>query len=69
MGGGKIDVAEDFRDLLRAFADHDVRFLIGRRQHNAAPGRGRIPRRTGLPRDSRGHRPSRFESFAHCSAS
>jgi len=27
MGGGKIDVAENFRDLLRAFADHDVRFL------------------------------------------
>ena len=27
MGGGKIDVATDFRDLLRAFADHDVRFL------------------------------------------
>ena len=28
MGGGKIDVAADFRDLLRVFVDHDVRFLI-----------------------------------------
>lgn len=28
MGGGKIDVAADLRDLLRAFADHDVCFLI-----------------------------------------
>jgi len=28
MGGAPIDVATDFRDLLRAFADHDVRFLI-----------------------------------------
>ena len=28
MGGAKIDLATDFRDLLRAFVDHDVRFLI-----------------------------------------
>ena len=28
MGGAKIGVDADFRDLLRAFVDHDVRFLI-----------------------------------------
>lgn len=28
MGGGKTRLAEDFRDLLRAFVAHDVRFLV-----------------------------------------
>jgi len=28
MDGTKIDLSRDFRDLLRAFCDHDVRFLI-----------------------------------------
>ncbi len=30
MGGAKIDLATDFRDLLRAFVDHDVRDLTPR---------------------------------------
>jgi hypothetical protein len=28
MAGGKIRLANDFRDLLRAFVAHDVRFLV-----------------------------------------
>jgi hypothetical protein len=44
MGGAKIDVAADFRDLLRAFADHDVRFLIVGAYALAVLGR---PRATG----------------------
>ena len=44
MGGGKIDVATDFRDLLRAFGDHDVRFLIVGAYALAVLGR---PRATG----------------------
>lgn len=28
MGGARIDLANDFRDLLHAFVDQDVRFLI-----------------------------------------
>lgn len=44
MGGGKIDVAADFRDLLRAFAGHDVRFLIVGAYALAVLGR---PRATG----------------------
>ena len=44
MGGGKIDVARDFRDLLRAFVDHDVRFLIVGAYALAVLGR---PRATG----------------------
>src|SRR6266446_2025129 len=44
MGGAKIDVAKDFRDLLRAFVDHDVRFLIVGAYALAVLGR---PRATG----------------------
>ncbi len=44
MGGEKIDVARDFRDLLRAFVDHDVRFLIVGAYALAVLGR---PRATG----------------------
>jgi hypothetical protein len=44
MGGEKIDVAKDFRDLLRAFVDHDVRFLIVGAYALAVLGR---PRATG----------------------
>jgi hypothetical protein len=28
MGGGPTELAKDFRDLLRAFVDHEVRFLV-----------------------------------------
>lgn len=28
MAGAKMDLASDFRDLLRAFIDHEVRFLV-----------------------------------------
>jgi hypothetical protein len=28
MGGQKIGLADDFRDLLNAFVGHDVRFLV-----------------------------------------
>src|SRR5690348_5639456 len=28
MGGGPSELANDFRDLLRAFVDHEVRFLV-----------------------------------------
>lgn len=44
MGGAKIDLAKDFRDLLRAFVDHDVRFLIVGAYALAVLGR---PRATG----------------------
>ena len=44
MGGGRIDAAADFRDLLRAFVDHDVRFLIVGAYALAVLGR---PRATG----------------------
>ena len=44
MGGGKIDIAADFRDLLRAFVDHDVRFVIVGAYALAVLGR---PRATG----------------------
>lgn len=44
MGGEKIDVARGFRDLLRAFVDHDVRFLIVGAYALAVLGR---PRATG----------------------
>ena len=44
MGGAKIDLATDFRDLLRAFVDHDVRFLIVGAYALAVLGR---PRATG----------------------
>ncbi|MFQ5668477.1 MAG: hypothetical protein ACE5I7_18895 [Candidatus Binatia bacterium] len=44
MADGKIDVAKDFRDLLRAFVDHDVRFLIVGAYALAVLGR---PRATG----------------------
>lgn len=44
MAGAKIDVAKDFRDLLRAFVDHDVRFLIVGAYALAVLGR---PRATG----------------------
>jgi hypothetical protein len=44
MGGGGIDLARDFRDLLRAFVDHRVRFLIVGAYALAVLGR---PRGTG----------------------
>ena len=44
MGGAKIDLATDFRDRLRAFVDHDVRFLIVGAYALAVLGR---PRATG----------------------
>src|SRR6266404_329825 len=44
MGGAKIELATDFRDLLRAFVDHDVRFLIVGAYALAVLGR---PRATG----------------------
>jgi hypothetical protein len=44
MGGVKIDLAQDFRDLLRAFIDHEVRFLIVGAYALAILGR---PRATG----------------------
>jgi hypothetical protein len=44
MGGGPIDVARDFRDLLRAFVDHEVRFLVVGAYALAVLGR---PRATG----------------------
>jgi hypothetical protein len=44
MGGNLVELAEDFRDLLRAFADHDVRFLVVGAYALAVHGR---PRATG----------------------
>ena len=44
MGGVKIDLAQDFRDLLRAFVDHEVRFLVVGAYALAILGR---PRATG----------------------
>lgn len=44
MAGAKIDLSRDFRDLLRAFCDHDVRFLIVGAYALAVLGR---PRGTG----------------------
>lgn len=44
MGGRKIGLAADFRDLLRAFVDHDVRFLVVGAYALAVHGR---PRGTG----------------------
>ena len=44
MGGEKIDVARDYRDFLRAFVDHDVRFLVVGAYALAVLGR---PRATG----------------------
>lgn len=44
MGGRKIGLVGDFRDLLRAFVDHDVRFLVVGAYALAVHGR---PRGTG----------------------
>lgn len=44
MAGERIDLARDFRDLLRAFSDHDVRFLVVGAYALAIHGR---PRATG----------------------
>jgi hypothetical protein len=44
MGGGAMELAEDFRDLLRAFGDHGVRFLVVGAYALAVHGR---PRATG----------------------
>jgi hypothetical protein len=44
MAGGEIRLAEDFRDLLRVFAAHDVRFLVVGAYALAVLGR---PRATG----------------------
>ena len=44
MGGREIGLAADFRDLLRAFVDHDVRFLVVGAYALAIHGR---PRATG----------------------
>ena len=44
MGGTPTDLANDFRDLLRAFVDHDVRFLVVGAYALAVLGR---PRATG----------------------
>ncbi len=44
MAGGEIRLAEDFRDLLRVFAVHDVRFLVVGAYALAVLGR---PRATG----------------------
>lgn len=44
MAGARIDVSADFRDLLRAFVDHEVRFLIVGAYALAVLGR---PRATG----------------------
>jgi hypothetical protein len=44
MGGKAVDLADDFRDLLRAFADHGVRFLVVGAYALAVHGR---PRATG----------------------
>ena len=44
MAGEKTDLASDFRDLLRAFCDHDVRFLVVGAYALAVHGR---PRATG----------------------
>lgn len=44
MAGPQIDLANDFRDLLRAFIDHEVRFLVVGAYALAVLGR---PRATG----------------------
>ena len=44
MGGATVELAEDFRDLLRVFADHGVRFLVVGAYALAVHGR---PRATG----------------------
>lgn len=44
MGGVKIDLARDFRDLLRSFVDREVRFLVVGAYALAIHGR---PRATG----------------------
>ena len=44
MAGGKTRLADDFRDLLRAFVAHDVRFLVVGAYALAVLGR---PRATG----------------------
>ena len=44
MAGAKIDLARDFRDLLHAFIDHEVRFLVVGAYALAVHGR---PRATG----------------------
>jgi hypothetical protein len=44
MAGARVDLAKDFRDLLRAFVDHEVRFLIVGAYALAVLGR---PRATG----------------------
>jgi len=44
MGGGPIELASDFRDLLHAFVDHGVRFLVVGAYALAVHGR---PRATG----------------------
>lgn len=44
MGGVKMDLAQDFRDLLCAFVDHEVRFLVVGAYALAILGR---PRATG----------------------
>jgi hypothetical protein len=44
MGGAKVELAEDFRDLLHAFAEHGVRFLVIGAYALAVHGR---PRATG----------------------
>jgi hypothetical protein len=44
VGGAPTDLAKDFRDLLRAFVDHDVRFLVVGAYALAVHGR---PRATG----------------------
>ena len=44
MAGPTIDLAKDFRDLLRAFIDHEVRFLVVGAYALAVLGR---PRATG----------------------
>ena len=43
MGGAKIDLAQDFSDLLRAFVDHNVRFL----RTSRTPSGSSVPPRKG----------------------
>ena len=44
MGGRRLDLADDFRDLLRTFVDREVRFLVVGAYALAVLGR---PRATG----------------------
>jgi len=64
MAGGKIRLADDFRDLLRAFVAHDVRFLVVGAYALAVLGR---PRATG-DLDFAGARSPTFRSLRTCRA-